>query len=55
MLITASDNTRGQYLYESTGYEKFGVHPSGELLYIKRFITFVDPELEGRFPYIPGF
>ena len=55
MLITASNNTRGQYLYEATGYEKFGVHPSGELLYIKRFITFVDPELEGRLPYIPGF
>ena len=55
MLITASDNNRGQHLYESTGYEKFGVHSSGELLYIKRFITFVDPELEGRLPYIPGF
>ena len=55
VLITASTNSGGQRLYESTGYEKFGVHLSGELLYIKRFITFIDPETEGRLPHIPGF
>ena len=55
MLITASTNTSGQYLYESTGYEKYGVHPSGEVLYIKRFISYLDPETEGRLPFIPGF
>jgi len=55
VLITASTNSGGQRLYESTGYEKFGVHLSGEFLYIKRFITFIDPETEGRLPHIPGF
>ena len=55
ILITAKENQRGQRLYESMGYQNFGVHPSGELLYIKRFIAFEDPEIEGRLPVIPGF
>lgn len=55
ILITAQDNQRGQKLYESMGYQNYGVHPSGELLYIKRFISFEDPETEGRLPVIPGF
>ena len=55
ILITAKDNQRGQKLYESMGYQNYGVHPSGELLYIKRFISFEDPETEGRLPVIPGF
>jgi ribosomal protein S18 acetylase RimI-like enzyme len=55
ILITAKDNERGQKLYEAMGYQYYGVHPSGELLYIKRFISFDDPEVEGRFPIIPGF
>ena len=55
LLITAKNNVNGQALYESCGYERYGVHPSGELLYIKRFISFDDPETEGRFPYISGF
>ena len=55
ILITAEDNKRGQRLYESMGYQYYGVHPSGELLYIKRFIAFDDPETEGRLPVIPGF
>lgn len=55
ILITAKDNKRGQKLYESMGYQNYGVHPSGELLYIKRFISFEDPETEGRLPVIPGF
>jgi len=55
VLITATTNSGGQRLYESTGYEKFGLHFSGELLYIKRFISFIDPESEGRLPHIPGF
>ena len=55
ILITAKDNERGQRLYEGMGYQYYGVHPSGELLYIKRFIAFEDPEVEGRLPVIPGF
>ena len=55
ILITAKDNLRGQRLYESMGYQYYGIHPSGELLYIKRFIAFEDPETEGRLPVIPGF
>jgi len=55
LLITAPENAKAQGLYESTGYELYGVHPSGELLYIKRFVAFVDPETEGRFPILPGF
>ena len=55
ILITAKDNERGQNLYEGMGYQYYGIHPSGELLYIKRFIAFHDPETEGRLPVIPGF
>ena len=55
ILITAESNERGQRLYESMGYEFHGIHPSGERLYIKRFIAFEDPEREGRLPVIPGF
>lgn len=55
ILITAIDNERGQRLYEGMGYQFYGVHPSGERLYIKRFIAFDDPEVEGRLPVIPGF
>lgn len=55
LLITAEHNERGQALYESMGYAKYGVHPSGELLYIKRFVSFVDLETEGRLPHIDGF
>ena len=55
ILITAKNNERGQKLYEGMGYQYYGIHPSGELLYIKRFIAFHDPETEGRLPVIPGF
>lgn len=55
ILITSKENLRGQRLYEGMGYQNYGVHPSGELLYIKRFIAFEDPETEGRLPVIPGF
>jgi ribosomal protein S18 acetylase RimI-like enzyme len=53
LLITAPTNLSGQSLYESTGYEQIGVHPSGELLYLKRFMSFFDPEQEGRSPQMP--
>jgi ribosomal protein S18 acetylase RimI-like enzyme len=55
ILITARDNARGQKLYEGMGYHYYGIHPTGELLYIKRFIVFDDPEKDGRLPVIPGF
>ena len=34
MLTTAQTNFRGQGLYEHMGYEKLGVHHSGEFLYL---------------------
>ena len=37
ILRTAKSNTGAQRLYEKTGFERMGEHPSGELLYIKRF------------------
>ncbi|MBE6611718.1 MAG: GNAT family N-acetyltransferase [Ruminococcaceae bacterium] len=37
LLITAQDNLRGQGLYERCGFERLGVHPSGEFLYLLRF------------------
>ena len=37
MLTTAYANSRGQGLYEHMGYERLGMHSSGELLYIHRF------------------
>ena len=36
LLRTAVTNTKAQGLYEKCGFEKIGVHPSGELLYIFR-------------------
>ena len=55
LLTTATHNHRAQRLYLSIGFEKYGIHPCGELLYIKRFLCFVDPETQGRKPEIPGF
>ncbi len=37
MLRTAKNNFPAQRLYEKCGFERLGDHPSGELLYIKRF------------------
>jgi ribosomal protein S18 acetylase RimI-like enzyme len=37
LLTTAYGNLRGQGLYERMGYERLGMHTSGELLYILRF------------------
>ena len=37
LLTTRHDNLRGQGLYERCGYERIGVHTSGEFLYIKRY------------------
>lgn len=37
MLITSPANIRGQRLYERMGYRYHGIHPSRELLYIKRY------------------
>lgn len=38
LLRTAKTNIRGQKLYERTGFERLGVHESGEFLYLLRFI-----------------
>ena len=37
LLRTATDNIHAQHLYEKCGFERLGVHPSGEYLYLKRF------------------
>ena len=37
LLRTAADNIPAQRLYEKCGFERIGVHPSGEYLYLKRF------------------
>lgn len=37
LLRTATDNLPAQGLYEKCGFERLGVHPSGEYLYLKRF------------------
>ncbi len=37
LLRTATDNIPAQHLYEKCGFERLGVHPSGEYLYLKRF------------------
>lgn len=39
ILRTAKNNVAAQRLYEKTGFERVGEHPSGEFLYIKRFET----------------
>ena len=38
LLRTATDNIPAQRLYEKCGFERLGTHPSGEYLYIKRFV-----------------
>ncbi len=38
LLRTAENNLRGRALYEKCGFERIGLHPSGELLYLKRFL-----------------
>jgi len=37
LLTTAQNNFRGQGLYEHCGFERLGVHSSGEFLYLLRF------------------
>ena len=37
ILRTATDNLSAQKLYESHGFEKIGIHDSGQYLYLKRF------------------
>lgn len=37
MLTTAQTNYRGQGLYEHCGFEKLGIHSSGEFLYLLTF------------------
>ena len=36
LLRTATDNIPAQHLYEKCGFERLGVHPSGEYLYLRR-------------------
>lgn len=38
LLRTAVANLPAQRLYEKNGFERIGTHPSGELLYLKRFL-----------------
>lgn len=38
LLRTAENNLRGRALYEKCGFEQIGIHSSGELLYLKRFL-----------------
>ena len=37
LLRTRADNLRARKLYENHGFEEIGTHPSGEILYIRRF------------------
>ena len=37
LLTTAQGNLRGQALYERCGFERLGIHSSGEVLYLLRF------------------
>ena len=37
LLRTAESNRKARALYEKCGFERIGLHPSGELLYLKRF------------------
>ena len=39
LLRTAKANVGAQHLYEKSGFERLGEHPSGELLYLRRFDT----------------
>ena len=38
LLRTAANNVPAQRLYEKCGFERLGTHPSGEYLYLKRFV-----------------
>ncbi len=38
LLRTAQTNTAAQRLYEKCGFQRLGTHPSGEYLYLKRFL-----------------
>ena len=40
LLRTAETNLAARAMYEKCGFEQIGVHPSGELLYVKRFDKF---------------
>ena len=37
LLRTSKSNLKARTLYERCGFEQIGIHPSGELLYLKRF------------------
>ena len=37
LLRTHPDNVRARKLYEAQGFEQLGTHPSGEILYMRRF------------------
>lgn len=37
LLRTSTENVPAQRLYEKCGFERIGVHPSGEYLYLKRW------------------
>ncbi len=37
ILRTSTENLPAQKLYEKCGFERMGIHPSGEYLYIKRW------------------
>ena len=39
LLRTAKENIGAQHLYEKSGFERLGEHPSGEWLYLRRFDT----------------
>ena len=38
LLRTSEKNCPAQKLYEKHGFERIGMHPSGEILYLKRFL-----------------
>lgn len=38
LLRTRADNIGARRMYESRGFEELGTHPSGEILYIRRFL-----------------
>ncbi len=37
LLRTRSDNVSARSMYEKQGFEEIGTHPSGEILYMRRF------------------